>query len=172
MTPETFYWAAAVGLVADEVRRLTPEEFPGRRDKLVATLLNAARRLGGPEATNGQPVPPESIHDVCHNLHGTVDAKAFAAGCAAEQRRLYGCAPDHDLKAMVRSAARALCLVHLGVCQSQWCTVCSRAPGHEDHLKNKHAFRAGDCDCPAGFLLAFCEEEETWMPSGGTSCSS
>lgn len=38
----------------------------------------------------------EEIHNVCHNLHGKVDAKAFAAGCAAEQRKLYGCAPDAD----------------------------------------------------------------------------
>lgn len=35
-------------------------------------------------------------HDLCHNLHGKVDAQAFAAGCAAEQRKLYGCAPDAD----------------------------------------------------------------------------
>lgn len=35
-------------------------------------------------------------HDLCHNLHGKVDARAFADGCAAEQRKLYGCAPDAD----------------------------------------------------------------------------
>lgn len=35
-------------------------------------------------------------HDLCHNLHGKVDALAFAEGCAAEQRKLYGCAPDVD----------------------------------------------------------------------------
>ncbi len=38
----------------------------------------------------------DEIHGVCHNLHGTVDARAFADGCAAEQRKLYGCAPDAD----------------------------------------------------------------------------
>lgn len=35
-------------------------------------------------------------HDLCHNMHGQVDARAFADGCAAEQRKLYGCAPDAD----------------------------------------------------------------------------
>lgn len=35
-------------------------------------------------------------HDICHNLHGKVDARAFADGCATEQRKLYGCAPDAD----------------------------------------------------------------------------
>lgn len=35
-------------------------------------------------------------HDLCHNLHGQVDARAFADGCAAEQRKIYGCAPDAD----------------------------------------------------------------------------
>lgn len=35
-------------------------------------------------------------HDLCHNMHGKVDAQDFAAGCAAEQRKLYGCAPDAD----------------------------------------------------------------------------
>ena len=37
-----------------------------------------------------------ATHDLCHNLHGKVDARAFADGCAAEQRKLYGCAPDAD----------------------------------------------------------------------------
>ena len=35
-------------------------------------------------------------HDICHNLHGKVDARAFADGCAQEQRKLYGEAPDRD----------------------------------------------------------------------------
>jgi len=35
-------------------------------------------------------------HDLCHNLHGKVDAIAFAEGCEAEQRKLYGCAPHAD----------------------------------------------------------------------------
>lgn len=46
-------------------------------------------------------------HDLCRNLHGQVDARAFADGCTAEQRKLYGCAPDADevirLRAMVES---------------------------------------------------------------------
>lgn len=35
-------------------------------------------------------------HDLCHDLHGKVGAEDFSAGCAAEQRRLYGRAPDAD----------------------------------------------------------------------------
>lgn len=37
-----------------------------------------------------------SKHEVCHDLHGRVGPREFADGCAAEQRRLYGCAPDAD----------------------------------------------------------------------------
>ena len=36
------------------------------------------------------------MNNICHNLHGKVDARAFADGCAAEQRKLYGYAPDAD----------------------------------------------------------------------------
>lgn len=36
-------------------------------------------------------------NNICHNLHGQVDAAAFAEGCAEEQRKLYGRAPDADL---------------------------------------------------------------------------
>lgn len=39
---------------------------------------------------------PEEIHDICHNLHGKVSARGFADGCVAEQRKLYGVAPDAD----------------------------------------------------------------------------
>lgn len=44
---------------------------------------------------------PEEIHTICHNLHGTVDAEGFADGCAAEQMKLYGCAPDRDRLAVI-----------------------------------------------------------------------
>lgn len=43
----------------------------------------------------------EEIHGICHNLHGTVSAEAFADGCAAEQLKLYGCMPDRDRIAVV-----------------------------------------------------------------------
>lgn len=43
------------------------------------------------------------VHDICHNLRGTVPAAEFAAGCAAEQRKLYGCAPDADEVARLRN---------------------------------------------------------------------
>jgi len=44
----------------------------------------------------------DEIHDICHDLHGTVDAQGFADGCAIEQQRLYGCAPDRDRVARLR----------------------------------------------------------------------
>lgn len=46
-------------------------------------------------------------HDLCHNLHGKVDDRAFADGCAAEQRKLYGRAPDADRIAALESQLRA-----------------------------------------------------------------
>jgi len=42
-------------------------------------------------------------HDLCHNMHGKVDARAFAAGCAMEQRKHFGCAPDADEVKLLRS---------------------------------------------------------------------
>lgn len=35
-------------------------------------------------------------HNLCHDLHGKVNAEDFAKGCEAEQRRIYGCAPHAD----------------------------------------------------------------------------
>lgn len=32
-------------------------------------------------------------HDLCHDLHGLVDAESFAHGCVAEQIRVYGYSP-------------------------------------------------------------------------------
>lgn len=47
-------------------------------------------------------------HDLCHNLHGKVDARSFADGCAAEQRKLYGEAPDCDRAKELEEAVRVL----------------------------------------------------------------
>ena len=93
---ERLYWAKAIALVGDDLASCTPDRFLEKRDKFVAVLRNAAYRTGGEAALDGQPVPVESIHDICHNLHGTVDARAFADACRDEQRKLYGCAPDAD----------------------------------------------------------------------------
>lgn len=38
----------------------------------------------------------EETNSICHNLHGKVNAREFADGCTAEQRKIYGCAPDAD----------------------------------------------------------------------------
>jgi len=36
-------------------------------------------------------------HDLCHDLHGKVDAEDFAKGCIAEQKRIYGVSPTKDI---------------------------------------------------------------------------
>lgn len=54
---------------------------------LLAELLAERERLLRGEFT------PEEIHGICHNLHGTVSAEEFAAGCEAEMRKLYGRCP-------------------------------------------------------------------------------
>lgn len=59
----------------------------------VGRLISAVRWLAA-ERERLQGVIAQ--HELCHDLHGKVDARAFADGCAAEQRRLYGCAPDAD----------------------------------------------------------------------------
>lgn len=45
-----------------------------------------------------------AAHDLCHDLHGKVGPREFADGCAAEQRKIYGCAPDADENARLRAA--------------------------------------------------------------------
>lgn len=49
-----------------------------------------------------------AAHDLCHDLHGKVDVQDFAKGCAAEQRKLYGCAPDADAAARLLADNAAL----------------------------------------------------------------
>jgi hypothetical protein len=66
--------------------------------------LDAARRdLAAANARVAELQAVIDRHDLCHNLHGKVDARAFADGCAQEQRRLYGCAPDADEVAALRA---------------------------------------------------------------------
>lgn len=55
----------------------------------IAALRNAAKRLlAAAEIV--------ATHEICHDLHGRVGPREFADGCAAEQRKLFGCAPDAD----------------------------------------------------------------------------
>lgn len=61
----------------------------------------------------------EEINNICHNLHGTVDARAFAHGCAQEQRKLYGVAPDADEVQKLREALAMVLLFHCGLEWSQ-----------------------------------------------------
>lgn len=64
--------------------------YPGCPWLTIVALVDEVTRLKAGKFT------VEEIHGICHNLHGTVDAKGFADGCAAEQRKLYGVAPDRD----------------------------------------------------------------------------
>lgn len=41
---------------------------------------------------NGQ-FTKEEIHNICHNLHGTVNVHEFAKGCEGEMVKLYGRCP-------------------------------------------------------------------------------
>jgi hypothetical protein len=65
-------------------------------DDTLAALRDENERLKSGRFTK------DEIHDICHNLHGTVSAQDFADGCAEEQRRLYGCSPDRDELAALR----------------------------------------------------------------------
>src|SRR5690606_28685206 len=47
-------------------------------------------------------------NDLCHNQHGKVDARALADGCADEQRKHYGCAPDADEVAKLKQRVEDL----------------------------------------------------------------
>lgn len=59
-----------------------------------------------------------ATHDLCHNLHGTVGADDFADGCAAEQRKIFGCAPDADevkrLALMLEGRDKAIKIINAG----------------------------------------------------------
>lgn len=52
-------------------------------------------------------------HDLCHNLHGKVGAREFADGCAQEQRKLYGEAPDADRIVELEKVVKAAKLLDL-----------------------------------------------------------
>ena len=45
-----------------------------------------------------------ATHDLCHDLHGKVGPCEFAEGCAREQRKLFGYAPDADKVRNLRNA--------------------------------------------------------------------
>lgn len=59
----------------------------------------------------------DEIQAICHDLHGTVPVSAFAAGCADEQRRLYGCAPDADALREAHAYLSRLLVSHAPQCQ-------------------------------------------------------
>lgn len=78
--------------LADEYRYadVVSDHWDSPSEKILSGICCAAiRRAVHAEAVIAQ-------HNLCHDLHGKVDARAFADGCAAEQRKLYGCALDAD----------------------------------------------------------------------------
>lgn len=101
--PGRITWCRSARALAAEVTRLTQElaethrcwdetnEILGKAEADLLVCRQENSRLLRGEFT------AEEIHSVCHNLHGTVSARQFANGCAAEQRKLYGCAPDADV---------------------------------------------------------------------------
>jgi hypothetical protein len=64
-----------------------------RNQEFLSRALTAEKEVERLRAGN---FTKEEIHDICHNLHGTVGANEFTKGCTEEQRKLYGCAPDAD----------------------------------------------------------------------------
>ena len=80
--PET-PWIKQLGIVQVECTKLLAEK------RVMASEL---ARLQAGQFTS------EEINAICHDLHGRVTAREFANGCTAEQRKLYGCAPDADEK--------------------------------------------------------------------------
>jgi hypothetical protein len=58
----------------------------------IADLERENARLLEGKFTKGE------IHNICHNLHGTVSLEQFADGCAAEQIKLYGKCERQDLE--------------------------------------------------------------------------
>jgi len=74
-------------------------ELDALRRELRETRTDYANAARGREAARRDLDKARAIiaqHDLCHDQHGKVDARAFADGCAREQRKLYGCAPDVD----------------------------------------------------------------------------
>lgn len=48
----------------------------------------------------------EEIHNICHNLHGTVGPEEFADGCRKEMEKLYGFCPwSSQMKVLALSRA-------------------------------------------------------------------
>ena len=79
-------------------------------------------------------------HDLCHDLHGKVNAGDFARGCAAEQRRLYGCAPDADRAAALELKLAGVLLTlgrHTGPCDAE--LLCEGCLNTKDHITKEYS---------------------------------
>lgn len=97
----------AITLAPDNPSRRPTKYFMGYEDAAgyaflrnnAASWLDEIDRLAGIIAQ----------HELCHDQHGKVNAEDFANSCAAEQRKIYGCAPHADrLAALTANAAAAV----------------------------------------------------------------
>ena len=96
----------------------------------VLAVLGEVRRLRGIIAQ----------HDLCHDLHDKVGAEDFARGCAAEQRRLYGCAPDADRAAALELKLAGVLLTlgrHTGPCDAE--LLCEGCLNTKDHITKEYS---------------------------------
>jgi hypothetical protein len=69
--------------------------------RLQQQLADAEARVGKAKAVIAQ-------HNLCHDLHGKVNADDFAKGCEAEQKRIYGRSPTEDTIASLRQQVETL----------------------------------------------------------------
>jgi len=76
-------------LIADAIQKdRESDERECRRE--IRRLRAEVERL-----TSGKWTPQE-VNDLCHDLPKVVGPRAYADGCAKQQRELFGCAPDAD----------------------------------------------------------------------------
>lgn len=79
-----------------DFRPLLAPLFHSLNDEITKLREQLAEATAEVERLKGGNWTPEEVNNICHNLHGVVSARGFADGCALEQQRLYGCAPDAD----------------------------------------------------------------------------
>lgn len=98
-----------------EAERLKARQIPDGWE-MSGTLGDSRRRIAELEAeverlTSGKWTPQE-VNDLCHDLPKVVGPRAYADGCAKQQRELFGCAPDADriaeLEARVADQAKEI----------------------------------------------------------------
>jgi hypothetical protein len=83
-------------LTEEQVNKIE-DFFYGWHDSYIRDLLADRRELVAELARlKSGKFTAEEIHNICHNLHGTVSAEGFEQGCDSEIRKLFGRNPCRD----------------------------------------------------------------------------